>query len=241
MSTKSKTIQFESPLAQMMHQLIMEKQASGYKYEKVDRILKCFDDFLCDTKLKQNELPKELVLQWLEKKPDEQASTQQRRIILVRQLARLMIRLGYPAYVPPYRFGAQRSYTFSPYIFTQSEIQKIFHEIDQIKPKANSPQRHLIIPEIFRLLYGCGFRLSEVLNLRVRDVDLKQGVITISEGKHNKDRVVPPALLKAIPVHILQCLQQFVRVDNKPILLCLFLPVHSLCRKAFPRVVYSIY
>jgi len=194
MTTNNKDIQFKSPLAPMMRQLILEKQASGYKYEKIDRILKCFDDFLCNTTLERNELPKELALEWLEKQPDEQASTQQRRITLVRQLARLMIRLGYAAYVPPYRFGAQRSYTFSPYIFTQNEIQKIFRVVDQLKPKSNSPLKHLIMPEIFRLLYGCGFRVSEVLNLRVRDVDLKQGVITIREGKHDKDRLVPPSL-----------------------------------------------
>lgn len=194
MSTNGKAIQFKSPLAPMMRQLILEKRASGYKYDKQDRILKGLDDFLCHTTVKQNELPRELVMQWLQKKPDEQASTQQHRIILVRQLARLMIRLGYPAYVPPYGIGAQRSYTFSPHIFTQNEIQKILHAVDQIKPKASSPLRHLIIPEIFRLLYGCGFRLSEVLNLRVRDVDLKQGVISIREGKYNKDRLVPPAL-----------------------------------------------
>ncbi|WP_233437540.1 hypothetical protein [Legionella anisa] len=126
MSTNSKMIQFESPLAPIINQLILEKRASGYKYEKLDRILKRFDDFLCHTTIKKNELPKELVLQWLEKQPDEQASTQQRRIILVRQLARLMIRLGYPAYVPPYRFGTPRSQTFSPHIFTQNEIQRIF-------------------------------------------------------------------------------------------------------------------
>ena len=117
MSNNSKIVQFESPLAPLMSQLMLEKRASGFKYYKLDRVLKCFDLFLCHTTIKQNELPRELVLQWLEKKPDEQASTQQRRIILVRQLARLMIRLGYPAYVPPYRFGAQRSYTFTPYIF----------------------------------------------------------------------------------------------------------------------------
>jgi site-specific recombinase XerD len=50
------------------------------------------------------------------------------------------------------------------------------------------------MPEIFRLLYTCGFRLNEVLNLRVRDVDLKQGVITVREAKFGKDRLIPPAL-----------------------------------------------
>jgi integrase len=50
------------------------------------------------------------------------------------------------------------------------------------------------MPEVFRLLYGCGFRISEVLKLRVRDVDLNQGIITVRQGKLRKDRLVPPAL-----------------------------------------------
>ena len=54
--------------------------------------------------------------------------------------------------------------------------------------------RHLIMPEVFRLLYGCGFRVGEVLKLRVRDVDLNQGIITVRQGKFRKDRLVPPAL-----------------------------------------------
>ena len=51
-----------------------------------------------------------------------------------------------------------------------------------------------MIPEIFRLLYACGFRLNEVLNLRVGDVDLEKGVITVRQAKFGKDRLVPPAL-----------------------------------------------
>jgi site-specific recombinase XerD len=63
-----------------------------------------------------------------------------------------------------------------------------------LEPTARSPLRHLIMPEVFRLLYGCGFRVSEVLKLRIRDVDLNQGVITVRQGKFRKDRLVPPAL-----------------------------------------------
>lgn len=194
MRVSKKNIEFKSPLAPMIIQLLDEKRSSGFKYEKLDRIFKNFDDFLCDSTIKHNELPKELVLKWLEKKPDEQPSTQQRRIILVRQLARLMVRLGYTAYIPPYRMGAKRSYVFSPYIFTQNEIGCILNYVDNLKAKSSTPLRHFIMPEIFRLLYGCGLRLSEVLNLRIRDVDLTQGVIIIREGKHGKDRLVPPSM-----------------------------------------------
>jgi site-specific recombinase XerD len=177
-----------------MERLVREKRASGYKYDTPARVLKDLDDFLCGTTIKSNELPKALVDQWLAQNLHEQASTQQRRIILVRQLARLMIRLGHPAYVPPKGLGPRRSYVFSPRILTRAEVRQIIHAVDNLPPSPKSPLRHIILPEVFRLLYGCGFRLSEVLNLKVRDVDLQQGVITVRQGKFGKDRLVPPSI-----------------------------------------------
>lgn len=41
-----------------------------------------------------------------------------------------------------------------------------------------------------RLLYGCGLRVLEPFNLRVRDIDLERSRLTIRQGKGNKDRVV---------------------------------------------------
>jgi len=47
------------------------------------------------------------------------------------------------------------------------------------------------------LMYRAGLRVSEVCNLTVDDVDLKQGFIFVQSGKGDKDRVVPmdPELL----------------------------------------------
>ena len=194
MPTKRKVLRYESPLAPLMERLVREKRASGYKYDTPAWVLKDLDHFLCGTSVKPNELPEALVLQWLARKPYEQASTVQRRIILVRQLARLMIRLGYSAYVPPEGLGPRRSYVFSPRILTHAEVHQIIQAVDRLPPSSKSPLRHIILPEVFRLLYGCGFRLSEVLNLKVRDVDLQQGVITVRQGKFGKDRLVPPAI-----------------------------------------------
>jgi integrase/recombinase XerD len=79
-------------------------------------------------------------------------------------------------------------------MLTEEELRKFFQAVDALEPTARSPLRHLIMPEVFRLLYGCGFRVREVLKLRVRDVDLNQGIITVHQGKFRKDRLVPPAL-----------------------------------------------
>ncbi len=194
MKTKHKIIAYKSPLAPFMERLVCEKRASGCKYDAPAQVLKDLDQFLCDTTSKQNEFPKTLVLQWLAQHRKEAASTHQRRIIMVRQLSRMMIRLGYSAYVPPEGCGPRRCYNFSPKILTQSEVRKIIQAADRITPSAKSPIRHIIMPEVFRLLYHCGFRLSEVLTLRVRDVDLQQGVFTVRQGKFNKDRLVPPSI-----------------------------------------------
>ena len=43
---------------------------------------------------------------------------------------------------------------------------------------------------IVHLLYGCGLRVSEPLNLRIKDLDLKQGRLYIYQAKGNKGRVV---------------------------------------------------
>jgi integrase len=79
-------------------------------------------------------------------------------------------------------------------MLTDEELRKFFQAVDALEPTARSPLRHLIMPEVFRLLYGCGFRVREVLKLRVRDVDLNQGIITVRQGKFRKDRLVPPVL-----------------------------------------------
>lgn len=53
-----------------------------------------------------------------------------------------------------------------------------------------------------RLLYGCGLRVSEPLNLRVRDVELWQDRLIIRAAKGGKDRMV------AVPCSCAQDLQE---------------------------------
>ena len=43
---------------------------------------------------------------------------------------------------------------------------------------------------IVRLLYGCGLRVTEPLNLRIKDIDLENGKLFIMGAKGGKDRVV---------------------------------------------------
>jgi len=177
-----------------MEQFVQEKQACGYRYGEQAHLLARFDRFLCDEALSQCELPRSISRKWLAKQRHESSSTHQHRLGIVRQFAMYMCRLGYPADVPDRSLTAKCADSFSPRILTPAQIQQLFHAVDQLTPTARAPLRHLIMPEVFRLLYGCGLRLGEVLHLRVADVDLDRGVLTVREAKFGKDRLVPPAL-----------------------------------------------
>jgi integrase/recombinase XerD len=185
---------FQSPLAPLMEQFVRTKQACGYRFGEGTRILRCLDRYLTAEGLAQCELPRALVRQWLAKQPHESARTQQGRICLVRQFAEFVCRLGVCAYVPDRSLSAKASSGFYPRILTHGEVRQLLQAVDQLTPNARAPLRHLIMPEVFRLLYGCGFRVNEVLHLRVADVDLDRGVLTVREAKFGKDRLVPPAL-----------------------------------------------
>jgi len=51
---------------------------------------------------------------------------------------------------------------------------------------------------VAKLLYGCGLRLFECLQLRVQDINLELMVLTVHDGKGKKDRTVPlPRMLLA--------------------------------------------
>jgi len=194
MSSRQFKGQFRSPVGSLMEQFVQQKQACGYRYGEQAHLLARFDRFLCDEALSQCELPRSISRKWLAKQRHESSSTHQHRLGIVRQFAMYMCRLGYPADVPDRSLTAKCADSFSPRILTPAQIQQLFHAVDQLTPTARAPLRHLIMPEVFRLLYGCGLRLGEVLHLRVADVDLDRGVLTVREAKFGKDRLVPPAL-----------------------------------------------
>lgn len=65
-----------------------------------------------------------------------------------------------------------------PEVLTRSEIDQI------LNVTTNSKHRTLLA-----LAYGSGLRVSEIVNLKVKDVDLEQLVVTVRQGKGNKDRI----------------------------------------------------
>lgn len=181
---------FSSPLQEFIREMIHEKRSLGYRYNSSAWMLYKFDQFCREYGCIDAVITKELVHAWIQKKSTESVATLQNRAGVVRQLALYMTRLGEPAYVLPKNI-LPKAPDYKPYIFTNEEIAALLKQTDACHYCAEVPIRHLMMPLLFRLLYGCGLRISEALKLRLQDVDLHTGVLTIIDGKFNKDRLVP--------------------------------------------------
>jgi integron integrase len=79
-----------------------------------------------------------------------------------------------------------------PAVFTRQEVTRV---LDQLK---DDPWL------MASLLYGAGLRLSEVLKLRVKDLDFDRRTVTVRCGKGDKDRVtcLPASLVFALQQHL---------------------------------------
>lgn len=71
---------------------------------------------------------------------------------------------------------------------------------DVPRPKKHNARYGLVA----RLQYGAGLRLSEVVGLRVKDIDLDRGTVTVRQGKGGKDRqtVLPRRLREEVAAQI---------------------------------------
>jgi integrase/recombinase XerD len=182
---------YTSILADALRGFVQERQALGYTCRKQVASLKRFDRFCVEVGHSRVCLPSELAMRWAEKKPFESEDARGRRIRLVRMLARYMVRSGYDAYIYPQHLGVSQSSMYEPYLFTERELARVFDRVDRCLPIRSSPHRHHVFPLLYRMLYGCGLRVSEALNLTVGDVDTKEGTLTIKNAKFHKDRLVP--------------------------------------------------
>jgi integrase len=180
---------YSSPFQEFIQGMIRRKRSLGYKYDS-DGTLYRFDQFCLAYGCTEPVLSKELINAWSQKRPNEAQATLQHRVSIVRQLAMYMDSLGVHAYVMPKNIMSKGP-RYVPYIFSNDELAAFFKQTDTCHYHSEAPYRHLIMPLLFRMLYGCGLRISEALNLKVRDVDLDAGVLTIWDGKFNKDRLVP--------------------------------------------------
>lgn len=180
--------EYRSSLAPFLASYVEFKRSLGYKIEYT-YVFRNLDRFLCERAYEQIGLSEEILSSWCERRANESEVTWYKRIVDVKNFAVFLNGLGYPSFVP--RLPKRYSSTFTPYIFSHEELARFFASCDSLDYHANYQSLHQVLPALFRLLYGCGLRISEAVSLRCQDVNLTDGWITIHETKNGEERQLP--------------------------------------------------
>ncbi len=74
-----------------------------------------------------------------------------------------------------------------PSVLTKEEVKKLFNSFQNKKSKL-----------LVSLIYACGFRVSELINLKINDLDFENKIGHVRQAKGKKDRIfnIPAFLLK---------------------------------------------
>ena len=175
----SDEIMFKSQLATEIEGFIAEKQAMGFKYEGEIRIMRRFDQYWFSHEYGRTGLNPDNTEEWCRKTDTEGAGSLEERISVIRQFARYLNGVGISSYVAPVTV---KYIPPLPHLFTKSELQELFHQIDSYKPTAYAHSSKRIAneyPILFRLIYLNGLRLTEACRLSATAINLDEGLITI--------------------------------------------------------------
>ena len=183
-------ISYKGPFRDHIKDHVELKRAVGYRYDADARHLKRFDRFTLEKYPHSTALTKEIVLDWCCKKTYEAQANQCSRASIIRQFGRYLDAIGIEAYIIPKGYYPAKS-QYTPHIYTLEELTRFFAETDKCRYCSECRYRHLIMPVLFRMIYMCGLRVSEARLLKVGDVDIENGILTIQHSKKDNSRLVP--------------------------------------------------
>ena len=181
---------FRGPFADYLQRFLEQKRALGYKYAVESWVLGNFDNYTLNNYPDAVKLEFEMVNTWAAHRPNEIGNkSSNNRYVMMRQFASFIIGCGGDADMPdPCR---RKSCGFVPYIFTHQQIIQMFSILDSWSNEKRKSSIFKVLPTLFKILYCCGLRVSEAINLTISRVDLTMGTLFITGAKYDKERLLP--------------------------------------------------
>ncbi len=173
-----------STLRQTLADYLAVRRALGYKLERAEKLLGQFLDYLHDEDA--HTVTVEHALAWATA-PAGDPWWHALRLNAVRPFAVYLHARDPRHELPPaglIRYGSSRA---TPYLYSPAQIEALVTTARQLP----FPLHALVYPVLIGLLAVTGMRVGETLALQDQDVDARQGIVTVRDGKFGKSRLLP--------------------------------------------------
>lgn len=168
-----------------LNYLTVEKGISSNTFEAYKNDIKKFQNYLGENGKDIMHFSKSDLLSYLNHLRDagNQTPTIARNISAVRGLCKFMLLEGIIDEDPAENIGTPKGWKHLPRILGTEEVLSLIE-------KPEGKKFSLRDKAILGLLYSSGLRASELINLKIDDINFEAGFITVM-GKGSKERVVP--------------------------------------------------
>ena len=182
---------FKSIFKKELDYFVKYKRSLGLKYENEIFRLHYIDNILYNLKLKNKIITKEIFYK-LTKRNNMQGENYARQYGVTKDFCKFLISNGYKnIYYEEKKFNIINNY--KPIIFSDKEIKLLFETIDKEKNKYINHKFYKLYygySIIFRLLYACGLRISEVVKINIENINFSENTINIINSKRNMSRLI---------------------------------------------------
>lgn len=185
---------------------VMYKKTQGYDY-KHPSILKKFDEFIKD-RIKTKEITQQIYEEWIMKQPNESQSMQIKKYSFIKNFTKYLIMNKYTNIYFNDEYRIKYNTYFVPYIFNENEIKNIFSELKNWNIRTYCKNDKNVFIVLFSVLYCCGLRISEALNLKYDNINFENETIEVLNSKNHKSRIIP------ISLSLSTILKKFINSQN---------------------------
>lgn len=183
--------EFKSIFKDELNYFIKYKRSLGFKYENEVYRLRRLDYILVVLKIKSKKITREIFYELINNndKHGENYASQYR---VTKDFCKFLISNGYKnIYYEDKKFKIINNY--KPVLFTDNEIIKLFKAMDEYSNCSKDEKSYFVYYSysiLFRLIYSCGLRISEVIKINIEDINFNENTINIIDSKRHISRIV---------------------------------------------------
>lgn len=183
---------FKCCLKCYLDKYIDQRVKDGFSESSFNWLL-TFDCFIFQKGYNQSYLSKEIINEWLVKRPTETNSTFSKRVSTLKNFCIYLNSIGINTYVPAIKVHISK---VQPYVLSVEELRLLFNAIDMYFSNRTPITRiktihyNYMVPIMIRVLYCTGMRINELCSLKFDDFKYEKKRLFIGNSKNHKDKYV---------------------------------------------------
>lgn len=185
-------IDFHSLLGENISAYLQYKRALGRKFDNEEKALKLLDNYLVEQEVgNETAVQPALINAFLASRPRSRPRSYNHLLGVIRCFFNWLVTQEQLEFSPVTAESRKTTSQERPFLFEPPQITELLSLTAQLPDNPRALHRSNIYVLIFRLMYGLGLRVGEIVRLRYSEIDLERQLLVINKTKFGKTRLVP--------------------------------------------------